>query len=311
QAKLVAKGGNGLVQGAQVERNGHVDLFVGNVVATTHQVFTQRARCCGQQDIVDRGAHGAPQVLDVLQVQGFGPGYAFSPTQPALEAGGRVGRHYADAGQFGADGEALFGQLQKILGVTNELPALRQKFLAELKAVLQDAAGRMQAVMAVGLGRQCDGFYRLANRCHGGGVGNGEQHPYQGQAVSNAVVDPGNQRGAAVVVLHQVYLPQGAGIAEGRAVKVGGQLLEFEYATIAGQCHPMDMMIQIEGGGIFAVVAAILADNALAEALEGQKAFFDHGFEIANVDRVVQNQHHANHHQIGGRFHSQPCGIHR
>src|SRR5690606_24461160 len=103
------------------------------------------------------------------------------------------------------------------------------------------------------------------------------------------MMDAGDQGGAALIAVDQVNLPQGLVKKERRAVQGGSELLQFELTSVAGQGDAMDVVVDIEVGDVLPVVASVLEDRFLAEAVEFEESFFEKAFEAADIHRVVKN----------------------
>src|SRR5690606_30666846 len=97
------------------------------------------------------------------------------------------------------------------------------------------------------------------------------------------MVNARDNGGATLVAVNQVYLPKRHVMAQGGAVEIGGELLEFELGAISCQGNPVDMVVDVKVGIIFPVVAAIVLHDFLSEALEAEQAIFQEGQEAEKV----------------------------
>src|SRR5690606_2200956 len=119
----------------------------------------------------------------------------------------------------------------------DKLPAVFEQFLALLKGIADKLSGWLEEVvaMAVQVRLRLYARERVAGGGAGGRIGERQQHPDQGQAIGDTVVNPGDNGGATLVAVDQVNLPKGHVIAQWGAVEVGREFLQLELAAIASQ----------------------------------------------------------------------------
>ncbi len=80
------------------------------------------------------------------------------------------------------------------------------------------------------------------------------------------MVDAHHQRLTAQRGVGQVHVPQGALVVERCRGEIGHQLLQLDFARLAGQDHPLEMLVEIEVGIMAPAVGSPLQHGPLVEA---------------------------------------------
>jgi hypothetical protein len=144
----------------------------------------------------------------------------------------------------------------------------------------------------------------------GAATGHRQQHADQRDAVGDTVVDANDQRGAALVVLHHVHLPQRPPGIERLRRQLRYQRLQLRLAAGTGQRDAQQMAVEVDLD-FFPPGAAGLDDGAATEAPERQELVFEDAPHAREVEAGAELDHADDHHQIAGRVHAQPGRVDR
>ena len=323
QAEFVAERLAG-ARGAQIHRHHRAQLGTGQVFAVIEQIAAQRAGRTRQQHVVDRAAERLADRLDVGQRQRLVPCHDLGATGPALEARRGVGLHQGQCGdvlrQLRGHPRVAAGRLGGQVGIVEQravgLQRLRCDFAGDIDRAHRGMGERTQPLLPpLGLLAHLaarHGLQVLGRR----GRGHRQEGAHQRNTVANAVVNADDDRVAVdlavAIVLDHMELPQRLGRIERLAGQRGHQLLQFGLAAAAGQADAHQMLVDVEVGVFFPPGAAsAVVGDARAELAVLQQMAFDGAAQPIEVAGALEQLDADDHHQVAGRVHAQPRGVHR
>ena len=317
----------GFVQRAQVDRHHGANLFAVHLVTQLAQIAANRPGHTAQQHVVDRTVQRLAHRFDFGQRNGAAPGHPFGGARFAFEAGGRVVGHQGQGsgvvhhlpGHTGHTGGIEFTGTHGFFRGTQRVQGASGPFTGHT----QRLHGHTCQGFDQGVGNPVLGAFRCfaaaARRRRGTTVHQRHGDRDECNTVGNTVVDPHQQRtalGAVLVhiVLNQVELPQRAFGVE----RLHGQdthlLLQHRLLGLplarAGEFFAHHMVGQVEVAVGQPACPRRVFHHALGEAVVLEQPLLHPLTQGVITDAGLQRPHTHNHHQVAGRVHTQPGGIH-
>ena len=316
QAKAVAQFVS-LVQRTQIHWHHGADFFARGVVAMAFEVFAQGTGHTTEQHVIDRAIERFAHGPHFVQRNRRAPGHPLGGAGFALQTGGRVVGHQGQRGQIAHQLHAQLGHVQRTRDAMAWVTQHVQGFGSAVARCAQGLDRQVGKGLEQGVGNPIfrpgrrSLLFALGRRQATIDQGGGDR--YQGNAVGNAVVDAHHERTAALIVLHQVELPQRPLAIQRRHGELGQSVLQgllLAAFGLLGQLLHHHMFVDIKAGVVYPSGPGGVFHHPLRKAPVLEQPILHPLHQRGLADARLEHPHAHNHHQVAGTVHAQPGGVH-